>query len=152
MIQRIQSLWLLLAAVALIAVCFFPVGKFIMPQGLYECSAFKIIQTGELPLLNLPVWIFGLLAGFAGFFSFLAIFHFKKRSRQIRLTGIALVFKTVLAVSMVCMFLYIKYLMQPEIVYGASAWLPFIGIIFDLLAINGIRKDDALVKSLDRIR
>jgi hypothetical protein len=30
--------------------------------------------------------------------------------------------------------------------------MPFLGMVFDYLGIKGIKKDDALVKSLDRIR
>jgi hypothetical protein len=152
MIQRIQSLWLFLAAVALFAVMFLPVGKFVMPHGLYECTAFKMTQAGSVLPLNLPVKYLGILAGFAGFFSILALLHFKKRDRQIRWAWVALISKVILAIGMVSLFMYFKYALNSWVGYGPAVLMPFLGIVFDFLAIKGIKKDDALVKSLDRIR
>lgn len=152
MIQRIQSLWLFLASATLIAVLFLPVGKFVMPHGLYECTAFKMTQAGDVPPMNLPVWLIGLISILAGFISFLAIFLFKKRSLQIRLTWVAFIFKAILATGLVSLFMYFKYVQDSWIGYGLAVLMPFFGLILDFLAIKGIKKDDALVKSLDRIR
>jgi hypothetical protein len=152
MIQRIQSLWLFLAAVALIAVLFLPVGMFKMPHGLYECTAFNMTQEGDVLPMNLPVWLIGTVSAMAGFLSFLAIFLFKKRSQQIRLTWVAFTFKGVLAFGLVGLFVYFKYVLDSWVGYGPAVLMPFLGLILDFLAIIGIKKDDALVKSLDRIR
>jgi len=152
MIQRIQSLWLFLATVALIAVLFLPVGMFKMPHGLYECTAFKMTQAGDVQPMNLPVRFIGILSGLAGFFSFLAIFYFKKRSQQIRLTWVAFIFKAILSTGLVSMFMYFKYVLDSWVGYGPAVLMPFLGLILDFLAIKAIKKDDALVKSLDRIR
>lgn len=152
MIQRIQSLWLFLAAAALIAVLFLPVGMFKMPHGWYECTAFNMTQAGDVPPMNLPVWLIGLISILAGFISFLAIFLFKKRSLQIRLTWVAFIFKAILATGLVSLFMYFKYVQDSWIGYGLAVLMPFFGLILDFLAIKGIKKDDALVKSLDRIR
>jgi hypothetical protein len=152
MIQRIQSLWLFLAAVALIAVLFLPVGMFKMPHGLYECTAFKMTQAGDVAPLNLPVKFIGILASLSAFFSVLAILHFKKRDRQIRWAWVAFGSTAILAAGLIGMFLYFKYTLDSWVGYGPAVLMPFLGLIFDFLAIKGIRKDDALVKSLDRIR
>lgn len=152
MIQRIQSLWLFLAAVALIAVLFLPVGKFVMPHGLYECTAFKMTQAGDVPTLNVPVSLIGSFSIVAGFISFLAIFLFKKRSRQIRVTWIAFILKAILALGLFSMFIYFKYMMNSWVGYGSAVLMPLLGLILDFLAIKAIKKDDALIKSLDRIR
>ena len=152
MIQRIQSLWLFLAAVALIAVMFLPVGKFVMPHGLYECTAFKMTQAGDVPPINLPVKLIGYFSGLTAFFSILAILHFKKRSRQLRWAWVAFGSKVLLSLGMISMFLYFKYALDSWVGYGPAVFMPFLGLIFDYLGIKGIQKDDALVKSLDRIR
>jgi len=115
MIQRIQSLWLFLAAVALIAVLFLP-------------------------------------SGLASLASILAILHFKKRDRQLRWAWSAFLFKTILALGMISMFLYFKFVLDSLVEYGPAVLMPFLGLVLDYLAIKGIKKDDALVKSLDRIR
>jgi len=152
MIQRIQSLWLFLAAVALVAVLYVPVGKFVMPTGMYECTAFRMVQIGDVPPLNLPVNFIGILSSLAAFFSILAILHFKKRDRQLRWVWVAFIFKAILAAGMVSLFVYFKYILDSWVGYGPAILMPFLGLIFDYLAIKGIKKDDALVKSLDRIR
>lgn len=152
MIQRIQSLWLFLAAAALIAVLFLPVGMFKMPHGLYECTAFKMTQAGDVPPLNLPVSLIGILSMIGGFISFLAIFVFKKRNLQIRFTWVAFTVKAILASGMIGMFMYFKYALDAWVGYGPALIMPILGLILDLLAIKGIQKDEALIKSLDRIR
>jgi len=152
MIQRIQSLWLFLAAVALIALLFLPVGMFMMPHGLYECTAFKMTQIGDASTLNLPVSLIGILSIIGGFISFLAIFIYKKRSLQIRFTWVAFTVKAFLASGLIGMFLYFKYALDAGVGYSPALILPILGLVFDLLAIKGIQKDEALIKSLDRIR
>lgn len=152
MIQRIQSLWLFLAAAALIAVMFLPVGKFVMPHGLYECTAFKMTQAGDVPPLNLPVKLIGYLSGLTALFSVLAILHFKKRDRQLRWAWVAFGSKALLAAILIGLFVYFKYVLDSWVGYGPAVLMPFLGLIFDYLGIRGIKKDDALVKSLDRIR
>jgi D-alanyl-lipoteichoic acid acyltransferase DltB (MBOAT superfamily) len=152
MIQRIQSLWLFLAAVALFAVLFLPVGKFVMPHGLYECTAFKMTQAGDVRLLNLPIRFIGIVSILAGFFSLLALLHFKKRDRQIRWAWVAFLFTAILALGIIGLFVYFKYFLDSWVGYGLAVLMPFLGLIFNFLAIIGIKKDDALVKSLDRIR
>ena len=152
MIQRIQSLWLFLAAAALIAVLFLPVGMFKLPHGLYECTAFNMTKAGDVPPMNLPTWLIGIVSALAGFLSFLAIFLFKKRNQQIRLTWVAFTTNAILAIGLISMFLYFKYALDAWVGYGPAVLMPFLGLILNYLAIKGIKKDDALVKSLDRIR
>ena len=152
MIQRIQSLWLFLAAVALMAVLFLPVGKFMMPHGLYEFTAFKMTMAGQVPVLNIPVKLISILSGLSALFSILAILHFKKRDRQIRWAWVAFATNALLAVGLVSLFLYFKYVMDSWVGYGAAVLMPLLGLILDYLGIKGIKKDEALVKSLDRIR
>jgi hypothetical protein len=152
MIQRIQSLWLFLAAAALSAVLFLPVGKFVMPHGLYECTAFRMTMAGDVPVMNIPVQSIAVAAILSALFSLLALFHFKKRDRQLRWAWIALSTKALLASGLLVMFFYFKYAQDSWVGYGPAVLMPFIGIVLDYLGIRGIRKDDALIKSLDRIR
>jgi len=105
-----------------------------------------------VPLLNFPVKFIGILSSLAALFSVLAILHFKKRDRQLRWAWVALSTNAILAAGLVAMFLYFKYALNSWVGYGPAVLMPFLGLIFDYLGIRGIRKDDALVKSLDRIR
>jgi hypothetical protein len=152
MIQRIQSLWLLLAAAALIAIVFLPVGMFKMPHGFYECTAFLMTQAGDVEPMKIPVWFIGALSIFGAALSLLSIFMFKGRKLQQKVVWFALVVKLVLLLGMVGLFVYFKKYMDSWVGYGPAVWMPLLGIVMDFFAIKAIKKDDALVKSLDRIR
>ena len=84
------------------------------------------------------------------------VFFYKNRRRQLLLARTA----NLLTMAVV-VFLFITdnsvraYLAQGgrvEGTFGVSAGLPLLMIVFILLAESGIRKDQALVKSMDRLR
>jgi len=79
--------------------------------------------------------------------SAVTIFLYKKRNQQIWLSLAGIV------VTALLLFLYIKEmnkLMEP--VLALSAVLPFIMLFSYSMALRGIRKDEQLVKSLDKLR
>jgi hypothetical protein len=152
MIQRIQSLWLFLAAALLLAVIFLPLGIFKMPHGFYECTAFSLTGTEGVEPLQLPVWLIGAFSMLAALLSFISIFLFKKRLLQIRFTKISLIVKSVVLLLMIGLFMYFKKGLDAWVGYGPAVLMPLLGIILDFMAIRGIKKDEDLVRSLDRIR
>lgn len=152
MIQRIQSLYLLLVTALSVAVLFLPLGFLKTPTEMYEYTAFSIqkLLTGEV--YALPIWILAAVLILAAALSLVSIFFYKKRKIQIRLCIfhglIQVLFYVIYAVFL---FMFIgKTGAANSASFGMS--LPLISIILDLLAVNAIRKDEALVKSWDRIR
>ena len=102
-------------------------------------------------------WPFALLLGIVLLLNLMSIFLFNYRMRQLRLV----VFSTILLVGYLAAYAFIVwvYLQQLahanvaahyELAHGAI--YPLVCIILNMLAIRGIRKDEALVRSLDRIR
>jgi hypothetical protein len=84
--------------------------------------------------------------------SLITIFFFKKRTIQLWLSKvlIGLVF-TLILVSFVYSYLIItKY--SGQFIPGIKIVLPLFLLILSILALRGIRKDDQLVKSYDRLR
>ena len=84
---------------------------------------------------------------------------FRKRMRQLRLTIIS----TILLVGYVATYAFFAYIYKEKLLLvhpdaAVSFHLNFVGIfpvlsiILNALAIHGIRKDEALVRSLDRLR
>jgi len=142
MIQRIQSVWLLLAAI-----CGFLATKPPIFSGTLANNAPADLLVGNSLLL------FALLVGIACLCS-IAIFLFKNRPIQIRLC----IVNIILAVAAIA--LEVKNVEDykkatPGMVKGAyqlGALLPILIIIFLIMAIRGIHKDQKLVKSLDRLR
>jgi hypothetical protein len=78
------------------------------------------------------------------------IFGYKKRIRQIRF----LVFTILLMLGLFGMFFFFTYytFKDAQISFKISAAFPWVAIILDYLAIRSIGKDEALIRSIDRIR
>ena len=150
MIQRIQTVYLLLA-VAVLTVCLcLPIGS-VEPQGMGVPAAWYNLglamgqgfDARPIPFACLVV---------TGALSLLAIFQYRHRARQMRLC---------LACVVLCVLWYAYYLFGALVslpVGGATfhvrfaACLPLVAIILFVLAHRGIKADDRLVKSMDRIR
>ena len=155
MIQRIQSLYLLVsAALVAIATCFnFAVFSFegyeifISPYAI-SCDAPEIIETQPMLSLGVSMWL--MVA-----FTLGAIFLYKKRKLQMNFIRYIGVFKIAL-IAFVAFFTYrLAANYTTDLIYmrlDASSLLLIISIITDVLAFFAIRKDERLVRSIDRIR
>ncbi|MEP7279509.1 MAG: DUF4293 domain-containing protein [Bacteroidota bacterium] len=141
MIQRIQSVWLLLAAVAAFLTLQFPVfsGNIIDPG---QPKIFRnLTATGNLLILAITV-VTGALAG-------IAIFLYKNRKLQNRLTLFACFLSII---NIVLYYLQAQKFVPAESGYGITALLALLVPVFLILAARGINRDRKLVKSLDRLR
>lgn len=136
MIQRIQTIWLLLAAAASFASL-----KLSFYSGKKDAVLFEQLSgsTGGFLLLVLSVAV-ALLA-------VVSIFLFKNRKLQIRLALAALVLQ------LVVLFLYIqKTAAFIEGNYTLTSVVSFAVPVLLVFAVLGIRKDEKLIKSMDRLR
>ena len=136
MIQRIQSVWLLLASACAIASFKFPYYTGTNAKGLspYELKADENI----LLLLTTTA-----VAGLALF----TIFLFKKRPLQLRLCVLGIVLEALL------IFLYYREVRTfTQGTYALTAILHSIIVIGFFLAARGIHKDQKMVKDSDRLR
>ena len=149
MIQRIQSVYLLVVTILMVICMCNPVGSII-------ASTNEISEFGNL-CITLPdgtkdyaPWaLFAILLVVAAL-SFGTIFLFKKRMLQIRLT----IFSSVMLIGYYLALVAYIFMLAKETTFSAS-WticLPFAGIILNWLAIRGIGADEALVKAYDRLR
>ena len=145
MLQRKQSLWLFIAALLNAGVFYFCLYKYHVIEN--NVDTVKSLQVSDhYPSL--------LLALVMTLLPLVTIFMYKKRPQQIAMT-----FVSILAIaSFITMTLsrvtnLSKLIPAPtDASYRAAAVLPIIAIIFLLLAIFGIRRDEKLVKSVDRLR
>lgn len=146
MIQRIQTIYLLLTAILMAVTAFSP----ILNVGDQTVFSFGI---REAETIIKPTWGIVSVAGLSGILSLIAIFLFKNRKRQNFLTTVAgfLIVFFYITVGIYMMSYYSDFMtMFTSIDYGII--LPLIALIFLLLAKNKIKKDEKLVRSLDRIR
>ena len=134
MIQRIQSLWLLLAAI-----CSFLTFKFPIYNG---------PTTSGVEILNATYCIpFLLLAAVLGTGCMVLIFLYKKRNLQFFLTILAVI------IAVLNIVVYFRHIGKFNIAdLSFTAILYFAIPVFLILALRGILKDKKLVKNLDRLR
>lgn len=154
MIQRIQTIYLLLVVILTSVTLFSPIMEFATDSTSYVLS-FKGIQmaTAEGYKTIGHAWMLTLISAIIPIIAFATIWLYKYRQLQIRLT----VFNSLLMLGYYGMFFFFRYFYTEK--YAADAcvilWpviFPFISIILNYLAIRGIAKDDAIVKSYDRLR
>ncbi len=161
MIQRIQSLFLLCTTIVTGLMFFMPVASVIAPDHhIYEFYTTKVIQIGNTPEFITWNWMSLVLNAVITALAFLTIFIHKKKSKTVKptlLLQLRLCFTNVVLQLglIVLMWLQVRQIAQKT---GAdwsaelSFIFPLIGVIFTWLAIRGIIKDIALLKSFDRIR
>lgn len=141
MIQRIQSIWLLIVALAAFATYTLTLYIGTLPDG--SPLPFLLAQSLFLVIIIIAL----------GTLAIICIFLFKNRRLQFRLSILGVIFSIG--------FLFLEYLKVEEFIkekkivtgsYQLGALLPLVMIVFFIMAARGIYKDEKLVKSLDRLR
>ncbi len=137
MIQRIQSIWLLLAAV-----CVF----LTLTLSTYFGTNKELVPSSFLNGLDTLPLIFATLA--TGIVALVSIFLYKNRKQQLRFTLLGLLLQLIL------MFLYYReietYVGKGN--FSISAVLHIAVLLFFILAAQGIRSDEKLIKDSNRLR
>jgi hypothetical protein len=139
MLQRIQSVWLLLAAAACFLTLKLPFysGNVIMP----DLSKQYDSLTG---MDNIILMVLTFLLGIT---TVIIIFLFKDRKLQIRLTIMAIILSIV---NIVLFFNQTQRFVEGS--FELTAPIVFAVPVFLFLATRGMYKDEKLIKSLDRLR
>ena len=145
MIQRIQTIFLILAALSFGALFKLPLLSSTTPSTRFLADSIYNIQD-HLILLS--------ITGFAIGVSMLSIFLYKNRKLQRRLVYLVIFLAIAFAVAA---FFLLKTnggeaMNTPGIHIQAGIFLPLAGMIFCFLAGYYIGKDEKLVKSMDRLR
>ena len=152
MIQRVQSVWLFLAGLTLFLLLILPIltkddtnGQiWLQVGGIYQKNNNLFHKTSTNSLLFGATILTGLIC--LG-----NIFSFRNTSLQ----------KRILLVSIILIFVLIAFIISYALQipggiesasYNVGAGLPFLSVLFCILAFKGIRKDEELIKSADRLR
>ena len=155
MIQRIQTLYLFIVAVLCVLMFVFPFATITDGSVMYKFMACGLRDAASgayaVKYMVLPALI---AVNFLA--SFVTILLFKKRMLQLRIS----VFNAVLLVLLYFVLggtFYLDFLTEMPLdgfatSYGFSLIIPLVNIILTVLAIRGIGADEALVRSLDRLR
>lgn len=153
MIQRIQSLYLLGGLILIGIMFFFPLAELIDTAG----------QTYEFLYRGIPAITEGAPAIFMAYpvailltiivlISLITIFLYKKRMIQVRLT----IFNMVCMLGAVGLIYYSINSQTKELNaiadYSIINAFPLVALVLNYLALRNIGKDEALIRSMDRIR
>lgn len=147
MIQRIQTLYLLVSAILLAFLFALPFAEIVKDGAIYVFNFKGILLDGTLKENGTAISILiGIILALHGF----AILSYKKRIRQMRV----IVFAILVMLGLFGMFFFFTYytFSGAQISFKISMVFPLVAIILDYLAIRAIGKDEALIRSIDRIR
>ena len=136
MIQRIQSVWFLLASTCAFLSLKMP---FYIGTTKEHVPSYQLMGMENFYLMLLTIVI--------GTLAFVTIFLFKKRRIQIRLSVLGIMLELLLI-----LFYYLKVRTYLDGAYALSALLQSCVIFFFFLALRGIGKDIKIVKHSDRLR
>ncbi|MCL7988283.1 DUF4293 domain-containing protein [Sphingobacterium sp. lm-10] len=157
MIQRIQSVWLLLSGLVLMTLFLFPyvsyidlvgLGKQIYVSGIYTSVNNESVKQDTFILQSI-------VAVFIAVMPIVLIFLYKNRKRQIKFIFLQMVLIVLFAIWMYVsannvLSVNNQYLGANNI--GIGFFLLPVSIIFLSIALGAIRNDEKLIKSADRLR
>ena len=161
MIQRIQTLYLLVIAAFGIALIWLPVIEFVTPEEaetlrIWELSATGLteITTTEMePVVLHGLWGLLVTTVLIPILAIADIFLYKKRILQARLN----IFLALLCLGyygVIAIYIWLMKMSVGGVEWMLDIWvaIPLINFILTLMATRRILKDEALVRAADRIR
>ena len=155
MLQRVQTIWLFFATAAIFSLFLFPylqvlnadgTAKALKVTGVYQNINDQVVQTEPFLALTIATVVVGLLP-------FLIIFFYRNRKKQINLCYLTIVI--ILGFSFWLVQTAKNALGDITLQfgnYGIGVILPSLAILFIILALRGIRNDEKLIRSADRLR
>jgi ABC-type spermidine/putrescine transport system permease subunit II len=162
MIQRIQTIFLFIAAVAMICMLFFPIWQKVNEEknemAIMTAISLKYNQldaNGEMvEKASKDTFYIAILAVISSVVAGFSIFQYKNRLRQIQLGALNSF------IVMIAMFTCLYFILKSEAVlapqlqgtYLIGFYFPVVALLCNLMANRFIRRDEHLVRSADRIR
>ena len=155
MIQRIQTVFLFLAAVFAGVLFFSPIAAFdygtevikltvLRMDNPMDAQFFGLVYT--LPLLLLAILVFVL--------PLVTIFMYKKRELQLKLSSLN-VFLNAILCGMIFLFYASnvqKNIASENVTYLFGTYIPLINMVLSVMAMRWVKKDIELIRSVDRLR
>ena len=152
MIQRIQSFYLLLVALLMLAMLFVPFADFNNETASYIFKAKGVYTHSDPPTLVYAAWSLFALLLLTVILPVITIFKYKKRILQMRLC----LLNGILIVAFYGVFFIYWWLLSRDLsvetTFKATLAMPAVALILDYMAARCILQDELLVRSESRIR
>ncbi len=145
---------MLIIVALMVATLFLPLAMLQAETSFYSFDATGVSTIAAEPELVYPTWGLFALTAVISILSLITIFLFKKRMLQIRLC----IFNGILMLGFYALFGFFVWILKDQLAGAALSVkiallsFPIIALILDYLAIRNIGADEALVRSLDRLR
>ena len=149
MFQRIQTIYLTVALIAIVASYFLPFGTI----GDMAIRSYGVKSVDGIYLTSVSSYWFHLPLALVMVINSYAIAQFKNRARQmayLRLTFI--LFAGTFALLTLYMSEVKSFYTGVVLTPGIATFLPFVALLCNWLALRAIRKDEELVRSVNRVR
>ena len=156
MIQRIQSVFLFVAAIVTIILLFISIGDIYTAEAQYTFTCFNVhLPNGQVVMSTIYIALILILSACISIY---AIFKYKDRMKQTRIVSINMLIFLIAIMLMIWVFpdflFQRKGLMQEGDIFRFNYWIMIFVIppVCMFLANRFIRKDERLVRSADRLR
>ncbi|MCQ2204350.1 MAG: DUF4293 domain-containing protein [Bacteroidales bacterium] len=154
MIQRKQTLFILVAMILTGSLMFQSLGNFSGEKGLFEMVfyALRDITNADQPTVVYYLVPLASLVVLTTVLNLITIFLYKNRPLQMRVCGINVGIQLGLAAIMLYLQMQLASDIEVEWVFNYTMLLPVLAAVLDYLAYRGISDDEALIQSLNRLR
>ncbi len=157
MLQRIQTIFLVLVVILGVLFSFLPILGFMGYETNYVMNAYKTVAVDDATIIIAKNMGVGVMQGLVFLVALGTIFLYKNRSLQMKLSKLNIL---LLALQIAAIVMYsdaIKTAIGPNandvlVSFKFGSVIPVISLILTYLAIRFIKKDDSLVRSADRLR
>jgi len=157
MIQRKQTLYLFFAGLVTVILLFIPFGNVATDLAYYDYTAFSVREATPDHTFVLSTIGNALLLIATSAVSFITIFLYKNRKMQLKLISINML--VILIAICAIMYIYPNFIFPKNIQlagakidYSPYIIISFVSAIGLYLAKKAIAKDDAMIRSADRLR
>ncbi len=154
MIQRKQTLYLLLSLVIFGSLFFIELGSFAGPKGIFVLKFFGLIditQAGSSQLV-FPVLSLAAVIATPALLILIDIFLFKRRPLQMRVCGISCGLQVGVAVLLFIIGRMFAAELEVEWTFHYACLLPIASATATYMAYRRIDEDEAIIRSLNRLR
>ena len=157
MIQRVQTIFLAIAAIAAFSIIFLPIWakgvEASQSEILLDARAMKYMVGTEMQMETNTIAI-SVLAVLSSIVALGSLFSYKDRMKQMKLNLLNALILAGVVGSMVYYLYQGSQIFSPEIQgsFDAGFFMPLVALFCNSMANRFIRKDEKLVKSVDRLR
>lgn len=152
MIQRIQTVYLLISLIAWTLLFFNPVAGFTNEIGgpwVLNCDGIKEFESAKVVMGALPMLILFILVEILAVISVLL---YRRRALQLQATLLNMMLQ-ILSYGIIALYaLQGKNLLHAKVSLLFFIAMPLVAAVFSFLAFRGIRRDMLVLRALDRLR